>query len=421
MKMALFDPITNSEDEMVLRAGIPRYKACTYLRAYIMASLCFEPQFVISDTSVNLNKAFRTLVDYDEGDIYTLEDLPQWADFDWLIHNGYIRFAARDKFKGNFSDALRKSQSKMKHVDLPGEKYTKTIDEISSNEYIYWYGLDEISRKFTNNFRHFMDDELYKNFNTLPENAKLLRELIHRLSDEETFTYNDVKKILLEEYKYNIEDQRYKYVHNLLRKAYDYNIPDLLGLDYCMPLHNEKPSRNQEWTLELSYEQELECNFVCDVYGLAKLPVKHLTYIWESKEYANWEKQVGKLRDGIIDLNEYHVALNNYLLKINDVVRDIYSRTSPHNEAHKKVNISRVPIIIRHYVKADDTKVVIAKFVRDAWKLGNTVAGLGLLSVGDMFFKMLPNLVQKSVDFPVPPEEIRDAVILQNKAENESN
>lgn len=80
-----------------------------------------------------------------------------------------------------------------------------------------------------------------------------------------------------------------------------------------------------------------------------------------------------------------------------------------------------MPIIIRHYVKSDATRVVVAKFARDAWKLGNTVAGLGLLSVGDMFFKMLPNLVQKSVDFPVPPEEIRDAVILQNKAENESN
>lgn len=419
MNTALFDPITNSEDEMILRAGIPRYKACTYLRAYIMASLCFEPQFVISDTSVNLNKAFRTLVDYNEGDDYALEDLPQWADFDWLIQNGYIRFAARDKYKGNFSDALRKSQSKMKDVDLPGEKYTRTIDEISSDEYIYWYNLDEISRKFTANFRHLMDYELYKNRNILPEDAKLLRELIHRLSDEETFTYNDVKKILLE--NYSKKDDKYKYVRSLLRKSYDYNIPDLLGLDYCMPLQNTKPTRNQEWTLELSYEQELECNFVCDVYGLAKLPVKHLTYIWESREYANWEKQVGNLRNGIIDLNEYNAALNNYLLKINDVVRDIYSRTSTHHESHKKVKISRVPIIIRHYVKADDTKIVIAKFLRDAWEIGNACVSLSPLSVGDVFFKMLPNLIQKSVDFPVPPEEIREAVVLQNKTENESD
>ena len=349
MNTALFDPITNSEDEMILRAGIPRYKACTYLRAYIMASLCFEPQFVISDTSVNLNKAFRTLVDYNEGDDYTLEDLPQWADFDWLIQNGYIRFAARDKYKGNFSDALRKSQSKMKDVDLPGEKYTRTIDEISSDEYIYWYNLDEISRKFTANFRHLMDYELYKNRNTLPEDARLLRELIHRLSDEETFTYNDVKKILLE--NYSKKDDKYKYVRSLLRKSYDYNIPDLLGLDYCMPLQNTKPTRNQEWT----------------------------------------------------------------------VVRDIYSRTSTHHESHKKVKISRVPIIIRHYVKADDTKIVIAKFLRDAWEIGNACVSLSPLSVGDVFFKMLPNLIQKSVDFPVPPEEIREAVVLQNKAENESD
>ncbi len=47
MDNALFDKITNSEDEMIARAGIPRYKACTYLRAYIMASLCFEPHLVI--------------------------------------------------------------------------------------------------------------------------------------------------------------------------------------------------------------------------------------------------------------------------------------------------------------------------------------------------------------------------------------
>ena len=59
MEYALFDKITNSEDEMILNAGIPKRKACTYLRAYIMASLCFEPYFVISYSSVFLKGAFR--------------------------------------------------------------------------------------------------------------------------------------------------------------------------------------------------------------------------------------------------------------------------------------------------------------------------------------------------------------------------
>ena len=77
--------------------------------------------------------------------------------------------------------------------------------------------------------------------------------------------------------------------------------------------------------------------------------------------------------------------------------------------------------MIRHYVKADDTKVVVAKFLRDTWKLGSACVSLSPLSVGDMFFKMLPNLIQKGVDFPVPPEEIREAIVLQNKAENEND
>lgn len=62
MNRALFDSITNSEDEMILRTGIKRYHVCTYLRAYIMTLLCFEPRLVISDSAVNLNRAFRTLI-----------------------------------------------------------------------------------------------------------------------------------------------------------------------------------------------------------------------------------------------------------------------------------------------------------------------------------------------------------------------
>ena len=77
MNRALFDSITNSEDKMILHTGIKSIML-VLLRAYIMASLCFEPQLVVSDLAVNLNRAFRTLIGYDEGaGIYKLEYLPK--------------------------------------------------------------------------------------------------------------------------------------------------------------------------------------------------------------------------------------------------------------------------------------------------------------------------------------------------------
>lgn len=418
MEYALFDKITNSEDEMILNAGIPKRKACTYLRAYIMASLCFEPYFVISDTSVNLNRAFRTLVDYEEGLQVAWDDLPDKADFDILIKTGHIRFAARDKYKGHFSDALRKSQEKMTDVDLPGKNYTEKIDEISSDKYVYWYNLDEISRRFTSKFIRFMNDDLYKNHNILPENAKVLEKLIRRLSDEEFITYNGVKSILLNEYKYTKEDDRYKYIRGLLRRAYDSN-PLIENLDYCMPLKDIKPSRKEDWKLELLHERIVHCDFSFNVYGLAKLPVSHLTYIWESPEYSRWEAEITRFREGILDLDEYTEALQNYVAKINDVVTDIYALTSAQRDSFNIAKLSRVPILIRQFMNANDKKVVIAKLAAGTWDTYRFWSGLDKLIIGDILFKILPNLFQWTDAFPTPPEKITDAVVLQKKIENE--
>ena len=83
--MAIFDPITNSEDEMIVCAGIKRHYACAYLRAY-------NEDFII-------------------------------ADFEWLIREGHIRFAARNTFEGNFSEALRQSQISKQNVDQPSDRY----------------------------------------------------------------------------------------------------------------------------------------------------------------------------------------------------------------------------------------------------------------------------------------------------------
>lgn len=101
-----------------------------------------------------MNRAFRTLIDYDEGaGNNKLEYLPK-ADFEWLIRNGHIRFAVRDTYREDFSEALRMSQRNMKGVDLPSEKYTKRIDEICSNKYVYWYNLDDISHMFISKFKN---------------------------------------------------------------------------------------------------------------------------------------------------------------------------------------------------------------------------------------------------------------------------
>lgn len=417
MNNALFDPITNSEDEMILRTGIPRQKACTYLRAYIMASLCFNRQFVISDSSLNLNRAFRTLIDYDEGADYDLEDLPIDADFSWLIQNGHISFAARDNCRGNFSDALRIFPKSMKGVDLPGEKYTDTISQICSDKYVYWYNLDEISRKFTNNFKNHLDYELYQNYNTLPEYQTVLRELIHIFSDEEIITYNKVKSVLLK--KYNEKDERYQYIRSLLRKSYDYNIPDILKLDYRMSFNNIKPTRNQQWRLELKCMDEINENLIFDVYGLAKLPVSHLTYIWESSEYKNWEKKVSDFREGIIDLDEYTEVLKKYLLKISDVVRDIYHRTNIYVQTDNNSSSLKKNIATLQYVGDSNTLLVITKVLCDAWNVGRSIQGLDILTPIDIISKVLPNLIQKSVDFPEPPKEIKDVVLLQNDTDKE--
>lgn len=416
MEYALFDKITNSEDQMISNAGIPKYKACTYLRAYIMASLCFEPYFVISDTSVNLNRAFRTLVDYKEGARYALEELPMEADFGRLIKEGHIRFAARDKYKGNFSVALRKSQEKMRNVDLPGKNYTEMLDEISSDEYIYWYNLDEISQRFTSKFRFLMNQHLYEDPNTLPDEAEVLQKLIHRLSGEEVITYNGVKSILLDEYKYTKKDERYKYIRKLLREAYDSN-PPVQNLDYCMPLKDIEPSWKQDWKMELLNEQVLKCDFAIDVYGFAKLPVSHLSYIWNSLEYSRWEEQINHFREGTLDLNGYIEALQNYIAKINDVVADIYMRTSARKDFFNNVKLSHVPIIIRQYMGTDSKYFVITKVLCDAWDAYRLYKGWDRWVWVDIISKILPNMGHWMDGFSAPPERIRDAVILQKKTE----
>lgn len=173
--------------------------------------------------------------------------------------------------------------------------------------------------------------------------------------------------------------------------------------------------KKEDWKLELIREEELECHFMCDVYGLAKLPASHLEYIWDSTPGRAWQQQINDFRSGIFDLDKYVETLNNYLLKINDVVADNYSRKNVLDHSYKKSSLSRLPLKILHYVTADDRKVVLAKLTSGTWNVLRSYIPPDPLVLGDAFFKILPNLVQKSVNFPDPPAEVRDAIIMQYK------
>lgn len=160
-----------------------------------------------------------------------------------------------------------------------------------------------------------------------------------------------------------------------------------------MPLQSIKPSRNQKWKLKVAAEQVLECDFACNVYSFAALPVNYLKYIWEG--YDDFERQINCFRDGAIDLNGYMEALSKYLLRINDVVKDVYTIKNNHNDPYKNEKLSSVPIAIRHYLKTDDTSVVITKLLNDVWNLYSVGTDLGS-AIFDLFFsKFLPNLVKK--------------------------
>ena len=186
-----------------------------------------------------------------------------------------------------------------------------------------------------------------------------------------------------------------------------------------MPLKDIKPSRKEDRKLGLLHERIVHCDFSFNVYGLAKLPVSHLTYIWESPEYSRWEAEITRFREGILDLDEYTEALQNYVAKINDVVTDIYALTSAQRDSFNIAKLSRVPILIRQFMNANDKKVVIAKLAAGTWDTYRFWSGLDKLIIGDILFKILPNLFQWTDAFPTPPEKITDAVVLQKKIENE--
>ena len=411
--ITLFDPIINSEDEMIKNAGLQnaKFQAYTYLRAYIMATLCFTQQVVVTDTAIILNRALRTLIDKDEEGGNYFRDESKYllypADFSWLIKKGYIRVAFRDKFE-NFFDLYDNIMLSKKHVDLPlNKKYIKEIDAICPQEFMKKYNINEASKAFSSLFRNQiytkMNDE-----NILHQREKQLENLIYRLSDKEVFTYNDVKSILIDDIKLDKKDPDYEFIHKILRQSYDYNIPDLLSLDCCTPLRDIKHSQKQDWKLDLSCEK-LERDFMCSVYGLATLPVRNLQDIWGSPEFEDFQEKLVCFRKKSIELNEYIESLNKYLLKINDVVRSNYSEKS------KKATGLKVEA--RRYFKTDGKCFIALKVINDIYDKCDFPASIEKTILS----KILTSIVRKIDNFPDPPEKMDAAIIIKGETANNHN
>lgn len=417
---ALFDSIINSEDEMIKYAGLQneKYKAYIYLRAYIMSTLCFTKQIVVTDTAITLNRAFRTLIDKSEGvgNYFSNEDkyLQYPDDFSWLIKEGHIGVAFRDNFS-SFSELYRETMKDKKHVDLPSnDDYIKMIDAICPSKCIKRYSIKEASINFSNACRKQINKEL-NNINILPEREKFLKNFIYRLSDKEIFTYNNAKSILLDDMKLNEKDPEYESVRKILRQSYDYNIPTMLGLDYRISLKNIKPDKNHDWKLDLSYKK-IKHDFICNVYGLAMLPARHLRDIWGSKEGIEFFQQLDMFEDETFDLNEYVEVLNNYLLRINVEIENNYGKKFIHESSVKKHEVE-----FRKYFKTDGKLFVVAKTASNIYTGVNYIRNFDSLILDTLFCKLIPNIGKRIDGFPNPPEEMKEAIIMKSKSEQDIN
>ncbi len=319
MKNSVFDSITNSEDEMIKRVGIKRAEACTYLRAYIIMRLLFYSEFVISDSSINLNKAFRTLIlnEEDKKGAYDLSKVPR-ADFGQLIENGSIRIAARDVYKGSFSEKLRDVQKSKKFVDKPSEHYTKLIDNLCKEENIYWWNADVVAQMFTKKIRKELEIPYSDDMDSF------LRNLSYRLSGHETLSYNEVKKEALK-----ICDEgsnEYLIVHDKLRASYDYNVPEVLKLKYhrffdYSPLHSQK----RDFEVRFEEEYDISWHYLFNAYAFAQLPVYDLMFLRGSSKGVRYEKALSELMDGSGSLSSFISALESYLETIDRVLVEGYN------------------------------------------------------------------------------------------------
>lgn len=317
---AIFDAITNSEDKMLERFKISKNQACFYLRAYIMIRLFFFEEFVISDSSINLNQALRTLILAEEGrGSYDLRNLPP-ADFGELIKNGTIKLAARDIYKGDFADALRNAQNNKRHVTLPSAKYTEMIDAICKEENIYWWNEDIVTQMFTEKIRDYLQGEYSDEVNYF------LRDLMQRLSNQETLTYDIVKSKALEMRPKTSEE--YRILYDMMRDSYDYNIPEYFRMRYLKRFNGfQQTLDNSQFKMNLPEQYDISWKYTFDAHAFAMAPIDYLKIAWSSGQYQRYKSAMSQYMDGQISFSQCLDALQAYLEYIDTLLVPFYNNS----------------------------------------------------------------------------------------------
>lgn len=403
---SIFDSITNSEDEMIKIAHIKKEQACLYLRAYIIIRLLFFHEFVISDSSINLNRALRTLILEHEGNgFYDLSKLPE-ADFGKLIESGSIKLAARESCRGNFSDRLREIQSDKKRVDLPSEKYTNYIDGICSEENIYWWNEEQVSKMFTKKIRKKLETPFSDNINLY------LRELSNRLSDKEILTYNIVKNEALKKYRETSEE--YQIVRSLLRESYDYNIPEVLNLDY-FKFFDSPPQLVKQQDFEINLVGEYEIGYSFNAYAFALFPADYLKIAWNSKEYVNYEQTMIQYLNSSVDFSHFLASLDNYLNLLNDMTVPLYKyKYEPTNNKSKSI-----PVRIREYKNGTCPAALVVDIAQKGYDMASTISDIVqnpiLNGLKFVVTNVFPNMILKKFEDHIALPEIERAVIKHDR------
>lgn len=413
IRNSVFDTIINSEDEMINQAKIKRGQACVYLRAYIMIRLLLFEEVVISDSSINLNRALRTLILKDEGKgKYNLKGLPPKDEFSKLIEKGNIKLAARDIYKGNFSERLREAQNNKKRVDLPSKEYTELIDELcKKDDNIYWWNADEVSQKFTQKFRGELKEEFSREINIF------LRDLSDRLSDHETLTYNMVKNEVLNR-NYKEKSDEYQIVRGMLREAYDYNIPEVLKLDYFR-LFNSSPRIKKKYNFEMEFAKKYEIpwNYSFNMYAFALFPVNELEFVFGTDKYICYKKAMEDYRKGIIGFEGFLVSLENYLGLLDKMLVDYYGIKYIE---HKSKNIR---VQIREYIVSNHPAILVTQAIVGVSGIAETIYDLKsnfyINGAKTLLTAILPNIIYKTYGHHVALPEIDHAIVkLDNSNKN---
>lgn len=409
IKDAIFDSITNSENKMIKRFNIQRGEACMFLRAYIMIRLLFFEEFVISDSSINLNRALRTLILPDEGkNKYDLRKLPP-ADFGELIKNGSIKLAVRDIYKGSFSERLRDAQKNKKRVNKPSETYTKMIDEICNEENIYWWNKDKVSQTFTENIREHLDKQFSDEINLF------LRDLKNRLSTYEKLEFNIVKNEALKTHEETSEE--YRIVYDMLRDSYDYNIPEYFEMDY-LKRFNGFQQRVNKHNFELnpsnpSEQYDIPWRYSFNAYAFALLPADYLKIAWGSGEYIRYKAAMSQYMKDPSSINQFLVSLQDYLDFIDHLLVPFY------NNRYGSAVSNNTILRFKEYKNGADLIAITIDAVMRVYGAVDALTNIlsdpvsGLLELG--LTNILPSILKKGYEHYTALPPITQAIIKLDK------